>query len=125
MNIKAVDWIVGSVLLIVAASLLVPAMVGAGCGEVHEAAACLWSAGVVGRLEFYPSSSPAFPGTTPRRMHPPWHPKHFFNGWGVGLHAWQSHLRACLSDPIRHVTPDTRLAGVPFCSNNLSRSGEG
>jgi hypothetical protein len=28
------------------------------------------------------TDSPAFPGTTPRRMPPPWHPKDFFNGWG-------------------------------------------
>ena len=47
MNVKAVAWILGSVLLIVAASLLVPAMVGVGYGEMQEAAACLWSAGVV------------------------------------------------------------------------------
>ena len=26
------------------------------------------------------ADSPAFPGTTPKRMPPPWHPEHFFNG---------------------------------------------
>jgi trk system potassium uptake protein TrkH len=44
MNIKAVAWILGSVLLVLAAFLLVPAAVGASYGEVRDALACLWSA---------------------------------------------------------------------------------
>ncbi len=46
MNLKAVAWIFGSVLLVLAAFILVPAAGGASYGEVHEAIACLWSAGI-------------------------------------------------------------------------------
>lgn len=50
MNLKAVGWIVGSVLLIVAGLLVVPALVGAWYGEVDQGVACLYSAGVAAAL---------------------------------------------------------------------------
>jgi len=56
MNSKAVAWILGFVLLIIAAFLLVPAAVGLGYGELQDAFACVESAavsaGVGGALVF-------------------------------------------------------------------------
>jgi trk system potassium uptake protein TrkH len=46
MNLKAVAWILGSVLLVVAVFLLVPAAVGLCYGETHAVLACVWSAGL-------------------------------------------------------------------------------
>jgi len=57
------------------------------------------------------TDSPAFPGTTPKRMPPPWHPEHFFNGWGekAGLLA-QSPLRRCM---LGGVNPTSRNGDRP------------
>ncbi len=44
MNVRAVAWILGSVLIVVAAFLLVPIGIGLAYGETQDVLACLWSA---------------------------------------------------------------------------------